>query len=190
MLFPPDPLILNPTRGIQACRRRQSILAREINTESNPSKDSITDILSQQRILDNWITSGSFLCEDRVIRIHRQFLSVGGVWRGEFNRRDQILVEEQLSDVGNISSAISTVGIGSSVEVSKNVDVRCTAEVVPWEESGELSNTQGVRGLQTTKESSVDVGGVGRVSITRGDNAGVDPSGVAVCLIVNFSFVR
>jgi hypothetical protein len=74
--------------------------------------------------------------------------------------------------------------------VSKDVDVRCTAEVVPWEESGELSNTQGVRGLQTTKESSVDVGGVGRVSITRGDNAGVDPSGVAVCLIVNFSFVR
>ena len=111
-------------------------------------------------------------------------MSVGRVWRGEFNRGDQILVEEQLSDVGNISSAISTVGIGSSVEVSKNVDVRCTAEVVAWEESGELSNTQGVCGLQTAKESSVDVSGVGRVSITRGDDAGVDTSGVAVCLMV------
>jgi hypothetical protein len=56
---------------------------------------------------------------------------------------------------------------------------------VTWEESGELGYAEGVSGLETSEEGRVDVGCVGGVAVTIGDNAGVDTCRVAVYGVIS-----
>lgn len=92
-------------------------------------------------------------------------MSVGGVWGGSFDEGDEILVEEELSDVGDISTIVCAVRVRCSVEVSKNVDVGGSASIVTWEQGGELCNTLSVGWLETTEEGLVDVGQIRGVTI-------------------------
>lgn len=50
--------------------------------------------------------------------------------------------------------------------MSEDVDMRGAAEIVAWEEGGELGDTQGVGWLETAKGGGVDVRGVAGVAIT------------------------
>jgi hypothetical protein len=54
------------------------------------------------------------------------------------------------------------------------VDVGSTACVVAGEDRLELDNALVVTGLDTTEESSVEVGGIGRVTVAAGLDTGVD----------------
>lgn len=54
------------------------------------------------------------------------------------------------------------------------VDVGSTASVVAWENGLKLHDTIAVAGLDTTEESGVKIGCVGRVAVSAGLDAGVD----------------
>lgn len=112
---------------------------------------------------------------------------------------DEGLVEEKLPDVGDGATGNSVVGEQSSVEVSQDVDVSSTAGVyallemhqqhrlrkkrqltVTGEQGLESDDTVIVGLLNTTEGSVVDVAQIGSVTVSAGNDATVDTSGVAV----------
>ena len=129
-------------------------------------------------------------------------MCVGGIWRCRFNFGDEVLIKEDLADMGDIAATIRSVVVDGAIKVGKDVDVVCPRSVMAWEQGGELSNSEivcrvlavgtlkclagdlGLRvtcGLQTTQKSLIDVCTVlGTISIARSDDARVDASGVAV----------
>lgn len=108
-------------------------------------------------------------------------MSVGCIDAGCFDFGDEGLVVEDLTDVRDIATCIGAVLELGAVEVDHDMSVSCATSIVPWEESGELSDTIGVGGLETAEEGVVQVRGIqGTDSISAGDNAGVDTGGVAV----------
>lgn len=54
------------------------------------------------------------------------------------------------------------------------MNVGSTASVVAGEDGLELDNALVIAGLDTAEESSIQVGGVGRVTVATGLNTGVD----------------
>lgn len=92
-------------------------------------------------------------------------MGVGVVRGGELNSGDEVLVEEELADVGDDSSTVRTVGVGCSVEVCEDVDVRSAGGVVAWDDGREGCNTLRVCGLEPAEESGVEVGCVGAISV-------------------------
>ena len=54
------------------------------------------------------------------------------------------------------------------------VDVSCPASVMAWEVCLELNDTVPVTLLDTPVEGRVEVGGIVRVSISAGDDSGID----------------
>lgn len=176
--------ILNTTRGIQTCSGSYCVFIREINTECNPSKDTITNVLPKQGVLYNRVRRSRFLGKNAIIRIRGQILRIGGVGGSSFDFGDEILVEEELSNMGDVATPIGTVGVGGAIEVGEDVDVVCAGGVVAWEESSELGNAERIRWLEAAKEGCVDVGGVRGITVAGGDNTGVDTSAIAVCALL------
>lgn len=107
-------------------------------------------------------------------------MGVGGVRRNGFDLSDQVLVEEKLADVADVSTSIGTVLVLSAVEVGEDVDVSGTRSVVAGEEGQELSHTLLVSRLKTAQESVVEVGCVAAVTVTGCDDSRVNTGGVAV----------
>lgn len=154
-------------------------MAGKIDTERDPSEDTLRDGVTNEGVVDNWISGSSLLAKDLIIGVQGDDLGVGAVWGDGIGFSDEILIEEDLSDVGNVSSSVGTVLIGGSVEVGEDVEVGGSAGVVTWEKGGELCDSL-VRGwLKLSQEGGVQVAEVGRVSVTAGDNTRVDTGGVA-----------
>lgn len=72
------------------------------------------------------------------------------------------------------------VGEEGGVEVGEDVDVVSASGVMSWKDGVESQNAVGVAVLDPAESSLVDVGRVGRVSVTAGNNAAVYTSAVAV----------
>ncbi|KAI6750536.1 hypothetical protein HG530_014817 [Fusarium avenaceum] len=80
---------------------------------------------------------------------------------------DQVLVEVSLSNVAAVDIvAKSLVLEQSSVRMSQEMDMGCTASVMTWEEGLKLRNTIVIGWLDTTAKGVVDVGLVVDVSVT------------------------
>lgn len=77
-------------------------------------------------------------------------------------------------------AAKSSVAVEGSVGVNQQVNVGGTGSIVTREHGFELSNAISVGLLNTTEESVVDVGLIRGVTVTGGNNPGVDTGGVAV----------
>lgn len=155
------------------------MLAGKIDPEGDPSEDTLRDGFTNEGVVDNWIGSSGLLAKDLVIGVQCDDLGVGGVWGDGISFSDEILIEEDLADVRNVSASIGTVLIGCAVEVGEDVEVGGSAGVVTWEEGGELGDSLIRCRLELSQECGVQVAEVGRVSITAGDNTGVDTCGIA-----------
>ena len=71
-----------------------------VDTECHPSKDTIRNVTTKECIFVEGVNStGAFLTENTIFGICGKNLGVAGIWRSEFNGRDEILVEESLTDV-------------------------------------------------------------------------------------------
>lgn len=156
-----------------------------VDTESNPTKQTVLDSVTQQDILDKGVRSGRLLQEDAVLSIGSQRLRVDRVSLSGLDLGDEALVKEDLADVGGGEVEDGAVGVGGGVEVDEDVDVWGTAGVVAGHEGLEEGNAVVVGLLDATEESGVEVGGVGGgVAVAAGGDAGVDTSGVAVYIYI------
>lgn len=78
------------------------------------------------------------------------------------------------------SAGISRVTENSTVVVGEDVDVISTRRVMAREDGSELSYAVIFRRLKTSQEGLVNVASIGAVSVSAGNDAGVNTSGVAV----------
>lgn len=95
---------------------------------------------------------------DKGLQCTYQVLSVRRVGRRGFYLRDETLVKEDLSDVRDVVSDISTVVEERAVRlVSHDVDVVRTTRIVSREDRQPLGDTIFVSPLNATEERRVDV---------------------------------
>ena len=99
---------------------------------------------------------------------------------GSLNLADQILVEEELANVGDVSAGQSVIGQDVGVRVGDDMDMGRTAGVVTGEQSLELGHAVRVRFLNAAQERLVEVRGVVAIAVHRALNARVHTGGVAV----------
>lgn len=159
-----------------------------VDTESNPTKQTILDSIAQQNILNKRVRSGRLLQENAILSIGSQRLGVNRVSLRGLNLGDEALVKEDLADVRSGEVEDGAVGVGGGVEVDEDVDVWGAADVVTRDEGLEEGDTVVVGLLDAAEESGVEVGGVGGgVAIAAGGDAGVDTGRVAVYVHRNVS---
>lgn len=83
-------------------------------------------------------------------------LRVARVWLDGVHGRDEVLIEEELTDVRDVQARVRAVRGEDTVSlVNHDVDVLRAPGVVAREDGDELGNTIGVRLLHTTQESGV-----------------------------------
>ena len=93
---------------------------------------------------------------------------------------DEVLVEEQLSDVRNAATGDSTVTLERCIDVADNVNVSGAAAVVSRKDGAEGSDTVLIGLLQAAKSHVVKVRGIVAVSIAVVLHARIDTGGIAV----------
>lgn len=120
------------------------------------------------------VVSGSLAASNAVVGSEGELLSVAGVGLGQLNLSDELLVEENLSNVVGLANDVGLVGQDGRVLADEKMDVVSTALVVSWEDCVELNNTIAVSLLDTTEEGGV------QAALATGGDAGVDTHGTAV----------
>lgn len=150
-----------------------------IDANVNPGEDSIAHVIAQKDVLHEWVDGVSLLCKNAVLGVGGEFLGVGAVGRGLLDGADEVLVEEELADVGGLGAVEAGDGVvlqdgGLVGGVAEDVDVGGAAGVVTREEGLELDDTLFVAGLDSAQESGVEVRGVILVAVSAGRDTGVD----------------
>ncbi len=84
-------------------------------------------------------------------------MRVDGVRSGCFGLCDEVLVEEELADMIHIATAMCAIRIRSAVEVSKNMNMCCTAGILVMKERLEYYHTVGVYWVKTAKKSCIEI---------------------------------
>lgn len=155
---------------------------RDIDTERNPAKDTIFNRVAKKGVLKEGIGSGilSLNLNDVVIDVLSDGNGTGVVGVGSLNFGNQVLVEEELTDVGDVTTSQGVVGQNMGIGVSDNVNVGSAAGVVTGENGLELGHAIGVGLLDSTEEGLVEVGGIITVAVHRALDTRVDTSSVAV----------
>lgn len=154
-----------------------------VDAEGHPSKEAVSDAIAEESVLHHGVNTvgGGLLRKDGVVGVGGELLGVGVVGGEGLDGGDEVLVEEGLADVGSGDLvAEGAVGVEGGVVVDHQVDVGGTGGVVAGEDGLELGNTILIGGLDAAEPGLVDVGLVGGVTVTAGDDAGVDTGGVAV----------
>ncbi|KAI6753732.1 hypothetical protein HG531_005901 [Fusarium graminearum] len=154
----------------------------DVNTISQPAKDTLSNSVTKKSPLDNGVVVlvGS-LGKNVVTSVGHQHLSVGVVRSKTLNLVDQVLVEVGLADMAAVDVVSECLVLEqSSVCMSQKVNVGCTAGVVTWEECLKLSNAILVSLLDTTTKGGVNVGLVVGVSIAWVVHTSIDTGCVAV----------
>lgn len=93
---------------------------------------------------------------------------------------NEVLVEEELTDVSDVATGDGVVLQLGGTDVSNDVDVGGSAGVVTGEHGLELRDTVGVGLLNTTQEGLIEVRVIIAVTVHGALNAGVNAGGVAV----------
>jgi hypothetical protein len=153
-----------------------------VDTQGDPAEDSVLNGIAKQSILEERIRVGvcSLDLDDMVIRILGDGDGVLVVRRGSLHLGDEVLVEEKLAYMRDLSTSESVVGQNMSLGVGNNMDVGGTARVVTREEGIELGHALRVSLLDSTGKRLVQIGCVVAVSIHAALDAGVDAGGVTV----------
>lgn len=119
-------VVLNTT--ISSVLRSRSDLAvlRDIDTQGDPSEDTVAHIITEEDILDEGVNSVGLLGEDAVISVLGELLGVGAVGAGGLDLGDQVLVEEELADVVGVGSVETGDGVvGESGSLVGGVGENC-----------------------------------------------------------------
>ena len=173
-----------------------------INTDCDPSEETLLDAVTEVDVVKNRVGGSSFLGEDAIIGVEQEFLSVGDVGLDGFGIGDELLVEEELANVGDVAASQGLVLlVDGGVDVSKDyqrvsplsffyrlvdaiglhtVDVSSASSVVTREGGVELQNTVLVTELDTAEHGVIDVARVSSVAVAASDYTTVDTSTVAV----------
>lgn len=94
-------LILDTTLLSHIRRRSDRRILRRVDAHGDPGEDPIPDVLVvQEHVLHKGVDRVGLLRQDAVVRVRREFLRVGAVGRQGLDLADQVLVEEELADVG------------------------------------------------------------------------------------------
>lgn len=153
-----------------------------VDGDLDPSEDTILNLVTEVGVAQDWVGGGrsiSLLLEDTVDLVVGLGNLVGVVGVGGLDLLNEILVVEELSNVGGVATSKGVVGQESGVDVSNDVVVGSAAVIVTREEGQEGNDTILISALNTTKESGVVIGKVGGVTIARGDKARVDTGSIA-----------
>lgn len=155
---------------------------RLIDTEAKPSKNAILQqIVAQKHIVEEWICCCCLLEKDVVSRILHQVLAVAGIGGHLLDTVNEILVEEDLTDMRDLAVPDCVVCLGGRVKVADEVDMRCSTFVVSWEECLELDDAILIGLLGATEIGSVEVGEVGNAdAVDSGNGTRVDSSRVGI----------
>lgn len=152
-----------------------------IHSKADPGKDTIGDVVAEEDVFDDWVdTAGSLFAEDGVVSVIGDILGVGAVGCNGLDLGDEVLVEEDLADVGDDTASDGVVAKDGGILVGEDVDVSGTAGVVTGEDGVECCDTVGVCLLETTEESLVDVGKIAGVTVATGNDTRVYTGRVAM----------
>jgi hypothetical protein len=106
-------LILNTTLlSVVSSGSNAAVLSR-VDTKSDPSKDTIGDIVAKVDVLHEGVNGVGFFSENGVLGVGSEFLGVGGVGGNLLNGSDEVLVEEDLTNVrraGGVQAGDGSVG--------------------------------------------------------------------------------
>jgi hypothetical protein len=145
-----DTAVLSPRSS-----RADGICGRGINPNSRPQHQTVRDIVAEVDVFGERIDVTRLLSQDGIVSVLGQVLGVAGVWFVQFDRGDEILVEEELSDMRHGIAGVRAVGEDGPVLVGNNVDVGGATSVVAGEGGEELRDTLVVSGLNATEEGGV-----------------------------------
>lgn len=157
------------------------VLSSGVDSNLDPSEDAILQLVTKVRVVEDRVGGGSIslLGKDTVDLVVGLRDLVGVVRVGGLNLLDQVLVVEELTDVRGVAAGEGVVGEQGGVQVGDDVVVGGAAVVVTREEGQEGNHSVLVGALHTTQEGGVVVTDISSVSVTLGDQAGVDTCGVA-----------
>ena len=124
-------LVGNTASLVDGSGRGNLIVNSRVDADRDPSHDAVGDVVGELDPLDEGVHVRRLLAQDRVVGVQGQVLGVGVVRGGGLDEGDQVLVEEDLADVGGVGGGIaveeSTVGADDGVVdiVGEDVDVGC-----------------------------------------------------------------
>lgn len=84
-----------------------------VDANDNPAKQSIAEIVANIDVFEHGIRRGAsslLLTEHTILSIGRQTLCVRGVWRCCLDIVDEILVKEELTNVGDGATCQGSIG--------------------------------------------------------------------------------
>lgn len=155
-----------------------------VDTDGDPGEEATlnTDILVEVNVVEDGVGVAllGLDSEDVVDRIQGDVDVAGVVGVSGLNLGDQVLVEEELTNVGNRSAGDSAVAEERSVHGADDVDVSSTAAVVTGEDRLKGSDAVLVGLLETTESHVVKVGDIVAISVAVILHTRVDTGGVAV----------
>lgn len=104
-------LVLNTSLlSVVSSRSNIGILSR-INTDSDPSKDTIANIVTQQNVLHEGVDGVGLLSQDAVVGVGGQVLGVCAVGGCLLDGGDEILVEKELAYVRGVCGVEVAEGV-------------------------------------------------------------------------------
>jgi hypothetical protein len=155
-----------------------------INTNGEPREDTAlgTNLVIQVDIVKHWVgeTILSLETKDTIGRVESDVNCAGIVGISGLNLGDEVLIEEELTNVGYAATGDGAVGQEGSVHVANYVNMCGAAAVVTGEDGAEGSNTVLIRLLKAPQSRVVEIGSVVAVTVARILNAGVYTGGIAV----------
>lgn len=95
--------------------RSNLLITARIDSERDPSQNSIFDRVSDENVLDERIHIRRFLAENAILGVEGQLLGVAGIGLCSLDFGDKRLVEENLTDVGGVCGEVSVAGEESAV---------------------------------------------------------------------------
>lgn len=137
-----------------------SLVGRSVDEDGLVCKKTIQQTITELDVLDEGvILSSRCLSIDSVVDVQSKGLLVGAVGLELLDRVDEVLVEEELTNVVGLAvKNVSVIGQNGRILSAHYVDMRGSAHVMTREDSVELDYTILVGGLDTTAVGGVEAG--------------------------------
>jgi hypothetical protein len=98
-----------------------------VNANSDPGEDAVLDAVAEVHVVEDGIGVGGLVSKDTVVDVEQELLCVRGVWLKSLGLVDELLVEEELADMGDVATSEGLVlSVDCSVDVRKNCSVVST----------------------------------------------------------------
>jgi hypothetical protein len=160
---------IDTTSGSENIGVVRVVVGGGVNGDLDPSEDTILNLVTEIGVVQDRVGGGGaigLLLKDTIDIVMGLGNLIGVVGVGRLDLLNEVLVVEELSNVGCVAPGKGVVGQQGGVDVSDDVVVAGAAVVVTREKGQEGNNTVLVSTLNSTQESGVVVGKVRRVAIS------------------------